>query len=86
MINAKQANALTKNYYQTLDKKALDDELEQYIIEEAKKGKHALYYKFDDKTIVTRKDARDIKRYLKQHDFTFVQIEPDIVNTISFCW
>ena len=86
MITAHKARLITQKYYQPLDKKAFYDELEQLIIEESKKGNYKLYYKFDDKIIVTRKDARDIKRYLKQHGFTFIQIEIDSIQTISFNW
>lgn len=86
MITARKARLITQKYYRLLDKKNLYDELEQLIIEESKCGNHELFYKFPNDVVITRKDARDIKRYLKQHGFTFVQIETDDIQTISFNW
>ena len=86
MITARQANLLTKKYYKPFDKKAFYDNLEQEIINAANKGEHDVYMVIDNKEIVTRKDARDIKRCLKQHGFSFVSIEIDTIQSVSCHW
>ena len=86
LITAKKARLLTEQTYSIVTKEEIYNSLENTIIECIKQGKYECYFVIPENCYLSQKDAKAIKRTLKQLGYKFVQYNSDTIQTFSFSW
>lgn len=86
MISAKIAKELSDKTYKIITPEKVYEELENLIIENASQGLYECFYVVPPTYVLTKEDAKKIKKYLLSLNYHFVTFESDFVQTISFCW
>jgi len=85
MLNARQAREISRQYFNSLDahwREGALNRIQVAIIEEAKRGKHYLFFKFNEK--LTEENLEHISHILKCENY---QVESSLENScLEISW